>query len=143
MAGREMRGHHANTAICRAVNFITVDHERSSPRICLVPRASTSFPLALFRPRQLFDSQGLFSRIRHEKEKNKGEGGRNAGVVDLCPVSDMQIWVYRCTWLPVLCHGSTGATALSRESNSAQEFAEKARVCICMERVRNVAGGGK
>lgn len=24
-----------------------------------------------------------------------------------------------------------------------QEFAEKARVCICMERVRNVAGGGK
>lgn len=40
------------------------------------------------------------------------------------------------------CAGSTGATALSRESvhNSAQEFAGKPRVCICMERQRGRGG---
>lgn len=145
MAGRKMRGHHAN--ICRAVNFITVDHERSSPRICLVPRASTSFPLALFRPRQLFDSQGLFSprtnsTRKREKQRGKNNFSRAEGtrVVDLCPVSDMQIWVYRCTWLPVLCHGSAGATALSRESKNLRRrlaYAYAWSVCATSQGVGN------
>lgn len=74
MAGREMRGHHANTAICRAVNFITVDHERSSPRICLVPRASTSFPLALFEAAVRFTRVVLApNQFDTKKRKTKGQ----------------------------------------------------------------------
>lgn len=74
MAGREMRGHHANTAICRAVNFITVDHERSSPRTCLVPRASTSFPLALFEAAARFTRVVLApNEFDTKKRKTKGQ----------------------------------------------------------------------